>query len=406
MEQAKLSLILKQASLEGGIELSLLDTILADDSAYDRSVEAILSSLEDPIRSPIAFLESAERKWSRRGHRGSPAKSVRADHYVDYVDRLRSMPPMTRDEETLFAKRMEFFRNWIDRTMIARDILEDQRDNCLHRINCSLRFFSAPIRLVCESLSTCPLKRTGTVMTTCQAYNKCRAVFVEKNLHIVVTLTGPYKTYGVPRMDLIQEGNAALLRAVELFDWRKKVRFQTYAAFWIRQAVERAIGSYRGIVRVPNYIQQKMRRIKRQEKMSLDESTLTVAEISRALQMPSDVVSHLLETERRYVSLDAGSRGYEEKNHFNLVAEEQDWVLPPEELDNLKKSLCQALGRLSKKERTIIRHRFGLGTAKVKTLAELGQMMNVSKERIRQIQLSSLDKLKKQQTLKKFRSYF
>jgi RNA polymerase sigma factor (sigma-70 family) len=115
----------------------------------------------------------------------------------------------------------------------------------------------------------------------CAEYGRLRAHFVERNLYLVIGMSAAYRTYGLPMMDLVQEANASLIRAVEKFDWRKDVRFQTYAAFWVRQAIERLITANRGIVRVPNYIQQKLRRLRREGKLPRSQREMDVRDVSQ-----------------------------------------------------------------------------------------------------------------------------
>src|SRR5690606_8586938 len=132
---------------------------------------------------------------------------------------------------------------------------------------------------------------------------------VERNLFIVIGMSAAYRTYGLPAMDLIQEGNTSLIRAVEKFDWRKGVRFQTYAAFWVRQAIERMITANRGIVRVPNYVQQKLRRLRREGKLPRNHREVDVGDLSEMFDTTRASAARLIETDRNPFSLDVPLKG-------------------------------------------------------------------------------------------------
>jgi RNA polymerase primary sigma factor len=233
------------------------------------------------------------------------------------------------------------------------------------------------------------------VRQTCAEYQAARAEFIERNLHLVVSAAVAYRTYAVPLLDLIQEGNAGLIRAVEKFDWRKNVRLQTYAALWIRQAIERSIASSKGIVRLPNYIQQKMRRLKREGQLPVNDRETSVHDLSKAFDLSHKVAGRLLETHRSTASLDQefGDDGDspaallaardDERNGF------QTWELPL-----LKSRIGEALSLLSEQERKILTCRYGFGSDSSMTLEEIGREMKVSRERIRQLQLRAIRKLR------------
>jgi RNA polymerase primary sigma factor len=202
-------------------------------------------------------------------------------------------------------------------------------------------------------------------------------------------------------MDLVQEGNAALIRAVEKFDWRKGVRFQTYASFWIKQAIERWISASKGIVRVPNYLQQKMRRFQRNGVLSNEDGNPSVRDVSDAFELSSEVAGHLLESGRGHVSLDSPKSEGDEKALSAVLSQEEDDVFLDSEFKKLQGRLKEALSILSDQERFILSQRFGLGDNEPKTLEEIGTLMNVSRERIRQLQNHAIQKLKRPSLLKR-----
>jgi RNA polymerase sigma factor (sigma-70 family) len=369
------------------LPLETLDAILEDDTSFDKNVEYVLSHPAEAFQveypSSHSKLYSSTKLVLNGSMSSLPIKDSPANPLAEVLDSRNKdagsdRQGMNREEEYRFAKRMEFFRSRLIHAIRSMDFPEKEKDALLRHIRCFGRARSGVICLLCQNGGSCPgneLKK-GVLHACCRAYNMCRALFVERNLHLVINFTRAYRTYGVPVMDLIQEGNAALIRAVEKYNWRKQVRLQTYAEFWIRQAVERAISANKWIVRVPNYIQQKMRRFKREGILPTDRSHISTREISEAFEMSNEVASHLLETERGHVSL-----------------------------DKLKNKLQDMFKNLTELERTIIKHRFGMEGAELKTLEELGRMMNVSRERIRQIQIRTLQKLQKPKHLKALQSY-
>jgi RNA polymerase primary sigma factor len=235
--------------------------------------------------------------------------------------------------------------------------------------------------------------------------NRVRAAFVERNLGIVADLALCYRTYGVPLMDLIQEGNGALIRAVEKFDWRKEVRFQTYATFWIRQAVERSIAFNKGIVRVPNYLQQKMRRLRRQGVLPRRDRDVSVREVSAAFEVKREVASHLLETERTHFSLDVPID--EDGETFASLLADDEQPLDPGRLEFqlLKSRIGEVMADLQPLEREILELRFGLSGQAPCTLEEVGRRMNVSRERIRQLQVRAIRKLQRPPLIKRLSGF-
>jgi RNA polymerase primary sigma factor len=257
-------------------------------------------------------------------------------------------------------------------------------------------------------LVSLPCRNIGSpVQVACADYNRLRGHFVERNLHLVVSMAFNYRTYHVPMMDLVQEGNGSLIRAVEKFDWRKDVRFQTYAAFWIRQAIERMITANRGIVRVPNYIQQKMRRLRREGKLPRNQREMDVREVQRHFDTSSEGARRLIETDRGFYSLDAPLNDEDSSFASMLAVEEpQDEAMSAAEQLALSERLDDVLGEtLTPQEKDIIRLRFGLGGATPQTLDQIGERMSVSRERIRQMQVKALDKLQKPRLLEELKDF-
>lgn len=401
MKSVQVASVLKEVKRIKFLSLKQLDAVLADDGAFEKNIQKLLACPEEAYGLEIPDTEIGTnglpaRPAKVKASMSSSAFSTQQGFYSHYSSEIRGRPRMSREEEYRFAKRMEFFRRRMIRLIRAMKFKPKQEKFFLNNLSCAGKADNQSLCPVCLELGHCPRGKDGPLQEACRAYNKCRSIFVEANLHLVVNLTRPYKSYGMPLMDLVQEGNAALIRAVEKFDWRKGVRLRTYADFWIRQAVERSITANRGIVRVPNHVQQKMRRCKRQGKLSINMNNLSIREVSEALDMSKDLARHLMETERGYISLDALTAGGDDNLSLeHLIIEEPVQPIPKDEIENLKFRLQEAVAGLTEQEQIIIKHRYGMGGAQLKTLDELGGMMNVSRERVRQIQNRTLQKLKR-----------
>jgi RNA polymerase primary sigma factor len=396
MQAMDLSRILNDALEEGFLPLCDLDAALEDDAAYDETVDLLNDNfnvfrVEAPQRDEVPDVKSS---------RPFPVRPADLESYRHYIRTIKKRRLMTREEEYLFAKRMEFFKRRLVRIVLAADLPEEKADLFLRFDGCPGGSGQAGLCPVCDRIGKCPRGKAGLIRENCRTYNTCRSIFVERNLPLVVILSRPYRTYGVPIMDLIQEGNMALIRAVEKYDWRKQVRFQTYAEFWVRQAVERAIGAAKGIVRVPNYVQQRVRRFKREGKLDPNGHKLAASDLSKALDVTTELAGRIIESGRAHISLDTAFGCGETMRPADLIADSGPVSMTRDEMETMRDKLGEALAVLKEKERTVIRHRFGLAGTEPKTLEQLGLLMKVSRERVRQVQIRALEKLRSTEAAK------
>jgi RNA polymerase sigma factor (sigma-70 family) len=393
MKTAKLKKMVEEARKEGALYLSQLDESLLDEETFDKNINYLIKHLDKiPVKPDLTEEPEPKKKRTRK----SASRSRKSqDQLLGYIQEVNSYKRMNREDEVRYAKRMEFFRNRLLSVIDHLSMSPKEKEQLMRFAECPGDILGVKAFPLCKELAKCPNGKTGYLQVCCSTYNGLRAEFVERNLHIVLSLTQQYRTYGLPIMDLIQEGNAALIRAVEKFDWRKGVRFQTYATLWIRQAVERLITANNSIVRVPNYLQQKMRRFKREGIISTEKDKVSVGDLSDAFSVSPEVAEHLLETGRGHVSLDAPSSQDENNSLGDMLSTEDEKAMPKEEFRSLKDRLKEALSALTQQERFILNHRFGLEGKETKTLEEIGKLMSVSRERIRQLQIRALQKLKR-----------
>ena len=332
--------------------------------------EGELESDTHPEEDPLQIDEETH-GWSEEQHL---AQADLGDLIGLYLKEAASVPLLTAEEEVSLAKRIE-------------------------------RGGRARKQLIVGSHSA---EKQQRLLEHIQDEQLAREHLISANSRLVVSIAKKYKGRGVPFLDLIQEGNIGLMRAAKKFDYKRGFKFSTYATWWIRQAVMRAIANNGRTIRVPAYMGDKISKLNRiQQKLKQDlQREPNLDELAEALGMPTEKVIHVLKSARRPLSLDMPTDDEGDAVLGDFI--EDDALPPPDEaagLHMMAEHLDEILQELPPREGRILQLRYGLTGGRTHTLREVGDKMGVTRERVRQIEANALRRLRKPGYRRQLRGY-
>lgn len=271
------------------------------------------------------------------------------------------------------------------------------------------------VRLYLREIGKIPLLNSEEELALAQKVvagdKKAKDKMAEANMRLVVSIAKRYSGRGLDFLDLIQEGNTGLLRAVEKFDPDKGFKFSTYATWWIRQAITRAIADQARTIRIPVHMVETINKLLRTQRRMTQELNRepTIEELAKELEMEPEKVEYVMKIKQDIHSLDAGvgRDGEDEDSVLGDFIEDEEAASPVDAAAGqlLKEQVQDILSSLTEREQKIVKMRFGLEDGKNHTLEEVGQEFSVTRERIRQIEAKALAKLRKHKDAKKLYEY-
>ena len=269
-----------------------------------------------------------------------------------------------------------------------------------------------PVRMYLKEIGKVPLLSAEREIELAQRMEEgdeaAKKKLAEANLRLVVSIAKRYVGRGMLFLDLIQEGNLGLIKAVEKFDYRKGYKFSTYATWWIRQAITRAIADQARTIRIPVHMVETINKLIRVSRQLLQElgREPSPEEIAEEMDIPVERVREILKISQEPVSLETPI-GEEEDSHLGDFIQDENVPVPADAaaFTLLKEQLDEVLGTLTEREQKVLRLRFGLDDSRARTLEEVGKEFNVTRERIRQIEAKALRKLRHPSRSRKLKDY-
>jgi len=350
-----------------------------DDTPVGTRREVLLENVPETPETDADEALLSRRRQRRTKKRGPKAEGGSADAVRMYLREIGQVDLLTIDDERRLAQ-------LIEEGKIAAEKIDESNEA------------GTPLESVEERMLLRAVKRG----------ERAKSELTQANLRLVVSIAKRYSGRGMQLLDLVQEGNLGLMRAVDKFDYTKGFKFSTYATWWIRQAITRSIADQARTIRIPVHMVEHMNRVTRAKRTMHQELERepTIDELAQRVQLEPDKVRELLRYSQDPLSLDSPVGEEDESNLGDFIQDESaDSPADAATKVMLSNAVGEVLGELSEREQDIVRLRFGLDGGQAKTLEEVGKEFGVTRERIRQIEAKTLAKLRHPQRSQRLREF-
>jgi RNA polymerase primary sigma factor len=367
------------------------ERVSADDLELQEDPQAV-PALDEPIEPMPDDLEEDE-EWSEEDAAAAPSylDDISDDSVRLYLREIGKIPLLNPEEEL----------------SLAREVVAN-RDELLEAQN-RLSELDGIAKGEERDLTKPEITERNKLSLQAQKLGRPKDKMAEANMRLVVSIAKRYSGRGLDFLDLIQEGNTGLLRAVEKFDPDKGFKFSTYATWWIRQAITRAIADQARTIRIPVHMVETINKLLRTQRRLTQELNRepTIEELAAEMEMEPEKIEYVMKIKQDITSLDANVRDDDDDSVLGDFIEDEEAQSPEEAATTqlLKEQVKDMLSVLTEREQKILKMRFGLEDGKSHTLEEVGQEFSVTRERIRQIEAKALSKLRKHKDAKKLYEY-